>query len=422
MVTDDDRISYLIGDEPAGDLDPESAPGWMICWTLLADPAIWAEPSPGLEDRIVASHRRTRRRRPAAPSRPAPEAAGPTRPAAATRPAEPAARRSGGPRPPAARRARRSSVWPRPWRGDRPRHRLWAAAPNVRPITPPWPEPAWPRQPPARSPWSRRCPGWQVTLHAKGLPRLDNGQFYQAWLKNKAGILVPIGTFNQPNDVILWSGVPPYPISGDHRDPAEGQRQSQLIGAAGADGHGPRRAKHFPASGSRGDPSRMCREGQHVQQGDQRHPVDDLTSLDGVRHPVQRAPIRPAPTRRRRSGRRLPGRPGRRRDGTSDPTARWPGGTRAEGVSPMGCQPVSSRVSRAAASFGVSPGSRRPAGISQPQRVGDEPVAPEEQDPAIGAATTVPAAGRGSRTTWCSKRSPPGTSTSTRRRLSQGLS
>ncbi len=51
--------------------------------------------------------------------------------------------------------------------------------------------------------------GWQITLHGRGLPRLDNGQYYQAWLKNKAGILVPIGTFNQPNDVILWSGVAP---------------------------------------------------------------------------------------------------------------------------------------------------------------------------------------------------------------------
>jgi Anti-sigma-K factor rskA len=52
--------------------------------------------------------------------------------------------------------------------------------------------------------------GWRVALHASGLPRLDNGQFYQAWLKDRAGVLVPIGTFNQPADVTLWSGVPPY--------------------------------------------------------------------------------------------------------------------------------------------------------------------------------------------------------------------
>ena len=30
-----------------------------------------------------------------------------------------------------------------------------------------------------------------------------------------------------------------------------------------------------------------------MQQGDQRHPVDDFTSLDGVRHPVQGHPFDP---------------------------------------------------------------------------------------------------------------------------------
>ncbi len=70
--------------------------------------------------------------------------------------------------------------------------------------------------------------GWQVTLHAKGLPRLDNGQFYQAWLKNQAGILVPIGTFNQPNDVTLWSGVPPtqFPVITVTRQKANGNLSS----------------------------------------------------------------------------------------------------------------------------------------------------------------------------------------------------
>ena len=91
--------------------------------------------------------------------------------------------------------------------------------------------------------------GWQITLHAKGLPRLDNGQFYQAWLKNKAGILVPIGTFNQPNDVILWSGVPPYqfPVITVTRQKAG---NLDLVGAAGADRHGPGELKHFPAAGA----------------------------------------------------------------------------------------------------------------------------------------------------------------------------
>jgi anti-sigma-K factor RskA len=51
--------------------------------------------------------------------------------------------------------------------------------------------------------------GWKIQLHATGLPRRDNGEFYEAWLKNDEGVLVPVGTFNQPDEVILWAGVPP---------------------------------------------------------------------------------------------------------------------------------------------------------------------------------------------------------------------
>jgi Anti-sigma-K factor rskA len=51
--------------------------------------------------------------------------------------------------------------------------------------------------------------GWRIHLDAIGLPRLDNGRFYQAWLKNAAGTAIPIGTFNEGSDVMLWAGVPP---------------------------------------------------------------------------------------------------------------------------------------------------------------------------------------------------------------------
>jgi hypothetical protein len=51
--------------------------------------------------------------------------------------------------------------------------------------------------------------GWRISFHAAGLPRLDGGRFYEAWLKNDAGVLVPIGTFNDGNDVTLWAGVSP---------------------------------------------------------------------------------------------------------------------------------------------------------------------------------------------------------------------
>ena len=41
------------------------------------------------------------------------------------------------------------------------------------------------------------------------MPRLANGRYYEAWLKNAAGVLVPVGTFNDARQVTLWAGVPP---------------------------------------------------------------------------------------------------------------------------------------------------------------------------------------------------------------------
>jgi anti-sigma factor RsiW len=51
--------------------------------------------------------------------------------------------------------------------------------------------------------------GWRIELDAVGLPRLDAGRFYEAWLKNAAGVLVPVGTFNEGRNVTLWAGVSP---------------------------------------------------------------------------------------------------------------------------------------------------------------------------------------------------------------------
>jgi hypothetical protein len=51
--------------------------------------------------------------------------------------------------------------------------------------------------------------GWRIELDASGLPRLADGVFYQAWLRNEEGTLVPIGTFNEGEDVVLWAGVSP---------------------------------------------------------------------------------------------------------------------------------------------------------------------------------------------------------------------
>jgi anti-sigma-K factor RskA len=56
---------------------------------------------------------------------------------------------------------------------------------------------------------SKTSSGWRVELNATGLPRLAGERFYEAWLRNGAGVLVPIGTFNEGRKVTLWAGVSP---------------------------------------------------------------------------------------------------------------------------------------------------------------------------------------------------------------------
>lgn len=56
---------------------------------------------------------------------------------------------------------------------------------------------------------TRQPSGWRVELDVPGLPRLAGGAFYEAWLRNDVGVLVPIGTFNDGRDVTLWAGVAP---------------------------------------------------------------------------------------------------------------------------------------------------------------------------------------------------------------------
>ena len=60
---------------------------------------------------------------------------------------------------------------------------------------------------------TKTASGWDIRLQATGLPRREDGEFYEAWLKDDNGLLVPIGTFNDGRDVTLWSGVPPSTFS-----------------------------------------------------------------------------------------------------------------------------------------------------------------------------------------------------------------
>jgi hypothetical protein len=70
--------------------------------------------------------------------------------------------------------------------------------------------------------------GWRIELDASGLPRLDKGRFYEAWLRNRAGVLVPIGTFNEGTAVTLWAGVSPkeYTTLTITRERADGDQAS----------------------------------------------------------------------------------------------------------------------------------------------------------------------------------------------------
>jgi anti-sigma factor RsiW len=56
---------------------------------------------------------------------------------------------------------------------------------------------------------TKTASGWRIELDTNGLPRLDDGAFYEAWLANSAGVLVPVGTFNEGRHVTLWAGVSP---------------------------------------------------------------------------------------------------------------------------------------------------------------------------------------------------------------------
>lgn len=79
--------------------------------------------------------------------------------------------------------------------------------------------------------------GWRIRLDATGLPRLDGGRFYEAWLRNRAGKLVPVGTFNEGRKVTLWAGVSPesFTTLTVTRERADGNQASSgdkvLVGA-----------------------------------------------------------------------------------------------------------------------------------------------------------------------------------------------
>ena len=83
--------------------------------------------------------------------------------------------------------------------------------------------------------------GWRIELDATGLPRRDGARFYEAWLRNAFGVLVPVGTFNEGTNVTLWAGVSPklFKTLTVTRERADGEQASSgekvLVGTVSTD-------------------------------------------------------------------------------------------------------------------------------------------------------------------------------------------
>jgi hypothetical protein len=178
-MSNDDRIAYLAGDD-RGLLSPDERAEMDELRAVLADPAVWVEPKADLEERVVAAVTNKGDRRTSRAIRYAIAGGAAvvllavglaigvdrhheTRPHE-TRPLQYAASLSG-----------------------------TQLAPHAT----------------GEVTLTKTTSGWRIRLQATGLPRRDAGAFYEAWLKNDAGVLVPVGTFNEPRHVVLWAGVPP---------------------------------------------------------------------------------------------------------------------------------------------------------------------------------------------------------------------
>jgi hypothetical protein len=196
---DNDRISYLAG-EPVDALTPQERAELDELRTVLASPAAWEEPDARLEDLVVrAVAQEAKRATPGEAEDEAAETAAPERPKARIwsrwRPRRPALAFGG-----LATATAVIAVALVIALGSNGAKQLQFAmvvsgtslAPNAH----------------GNATLTKTESGWRIELSATGLPHLTNGRYYQAWLKNSEGILVPVGTFNDAKQVTLWSGAP----------------------------------------------------------------------------------------------------------------------------------------------------------------------------------------------------------------------
>jgi hypothetical protein len=192
-VPNNEEREALIAGDRADALEPDEAADRPLLAELLADPSSWAEPSARLEDMIVG-----------AVTAAEPDTAPSVTPLAA------GTRRAAVPRDRRRRRVMAALVAAAAaivilvatvlvtQGGSGPDYEAQLAATALAPGAH------------ASADISRTDAGFRVTLDARGLPHLQAGEYYQAWLKNAADTLVPIGSFSSSDDTVtLWSGVSP---------------------------------------------------------------------------------------------------------------------------------------------------------------------------------------------------------------------
>jgi Anti-sigma-K factor rskA len=192
-VSDNDRIAYLSG-EPVASLSPQERAELDELRTLLATPATWEEPDSALEDRVVHAIADEARR------------GTETVPAAVPTPSWAKTLRSRFRRPAlrfgalaTAAAAVVAVVVVLAVGGSSTSQLRFAMVVSGTSLAP---------GAHGSATLTKTASGWQIQLSATGLPHLQNGRYYQAWVKNAMGILVPVGTFNDARHVTLWSGVP----------------------------------------------------------------------------------------------------------------------------------------------------------------------------------------------------------------------
>ena len=177
----------LLADARGGALDPQEAPELELLADVLGDSSTWAEPRAGLEDAVVR----------------------------AVADAEPTTTSSRTPTARSEARRRRRRVLASALAAAALIATVVATVLVTREGTSPDYEAqlrgtvSAPRAQ-ASADITRNDAGFRITLDANGLPALRSGAYYQAWLKNAAGALVPIGTFSSSDgSVTLWSGLSP---------------------------------------------------------------------------------------------------------------------------------------------------------------------------------------------------------------------